>query len=131
MRRADHNVDLGPRAGIHGGEVVFNGTIEEFIGGSSAPRSMPNKIAQRSNMSPMRGFGLTSRAERTIHHSLTRDYLTGRKSIPIGESRRSLRTVENWIEIRGARANNLKNIDARFPVARLSVITGISGSGKS
>jgi excinuclease ABC subunit A len=45
--------------------------------------------------------------------------------------RRSLRDVENWIEIRGARANNLKNIDVRFPVGRLSVITGISGSGKS
>src|SRR5439155_1705155 len=44
---------------------------------------------------------------------------------------RSLRDVESWIEIRGARANNLNNIDARFPVARLSVITGISGSGKS
>jgi excinuclease ABC subunit A len=50
---------------------------------------------------------------------------------PIQGSRRSLRDVGSWIEIRGARANNLKNIDVRFPVARLSVITGISGSGKS
>ena len=50
---------------------------------------------------------------------------------PTRESRRSLRTVENWIEIRGAQANNLKDIDARFPLSRLSVITGISGSGKS
>src|SRR2546423_8247448 len=47
------------------------------------------------------------------------------------ESRRSLRSVENWIEIHGARANNLKNVETRFPVGRLSVITGISGSGKS
>ena len=50
---------------------------------------------------------------------------------PIRGSRRSLRDVENWIEIRGARANNLKDIDVRFPVGRLSVITGISGCGKS
>jgi excinuclease ABC subunit A len=50
---------------------------------------------------------------------------------PIRGSRRSLRDVENWIEVRGARANNLKDLDVRFPVGRLSVITGISGSGKS
>src|ERR1043166_6482785 len=82
-------------------------------------------------MSREAAIGLTSSAERPIHHSLTRDYLTGRKSMTRRESRRSLRTVENWIEIRGARANNLKNIDVRFPIARLSLITGISGSGKS
>src|SRR5207244_12039086 len=50
---------------------------------------------------------------------------------PIRGSRRSLRDAENWIEIRSARANNLKDIDVRFPVGRLSVITGISGSGTS
>ena len=133
VRRADHIVDLGPRAGAHGGEVVFNGSRAEFLGGSRSPRAMATPIAQRSKMSPesVRGFGLTSSAERPIHHSLTRDYLTGAKSMSRRESRRSLRTVENWIEICGAHANNLKNIDVRFPVARLSVITGISGSGKS
>jgi excinuclease ABC subunit A len=131
MRRADHIVDLGPRAGIHGGEVVFNGSREEFLGGSRSPRAMPVTIAKRSKMSREAAIGLTSSAERPIHHSLTRDYLTGRKSMTRRESRRSLRTAENWIEIRGATANNLKNIDVRFPVARLSVITGISGSGKS
>src|SRR5205823_3798939 len=50
---------------------------------------------------------------------------------PIRGSRRSLRGVETWIEVRGARVHNLNNIDVRFPVGRLSVITGISGSGKS
>src|ERR1700730_27901 len=50
---------------------------------------------------------------------------------PLRKSRRSLRDVENWIEVRGARANNLKDVDVRFPIGRLSVITGISGSGKS
>ncbi len=98
MRRADHIVDLGPRAGIHGGEVVASGTLSDV-------RKNPNSETARCLKSPL------------CH--------------PIRGSRRSLRDVENWIEIRGARANNLKKIDVRFPVGRLSVITGISGSGKS
>ena len=98
MRRADHILDLGPRAGIHGGEVVAAGTLREI-------ERNPDSETARCLKSPL------------CH--------------PIRGSRRSLRDVENWIEIRGARANNLKNIDVRFPVGRLSVITGISGSGKS
>ena len=98
MRRADHIVDLGPRAGIHGGEVVAAGTLREI-------ERNPNSETARCLKSPL------------CH--------------PIRGSRRSLRDVENWIEVRGARANNLKNVSARFPVGRLSVITGISGSGKS
>ena len=98
MRRADHIVDLGPRAGIHGGEVVASGTLSDV-------QKNPNSETARCLKSPL------------CH--------------PIRGSRRSLRDVENWIEIRGARANNLKNIDVRLPVGRLSVITGISGSGKS
>src|SRR5205814_3402158 len=98
MRRADHIVDLGPRAGAHGGEVVASGTLSDI-------QQNPNSETARCLKSPL------------CH--------------PIRGSRRSLRDVENWIELRGARANNLKNIDVRFPVGRLSVITGISGSGKS
>jgi excinuclease ABC subunit A len=98
IRRADHIVDLGPRAGIHGGQVVTSGTLSEV-------QKNPNSETARCLKSPL------------CH--------------PIRGSRRSLRDVENWIEIHGARANNLKNIDVRFPVGRLSVITGISGSGKS
>ena len=98
MRRADHIVDLGPRAGIHGGEVVAAGTLREI-------ERNPNSETARCLKSPL------------CH--------------PIRGSRRSLRDVENWIEVRDARANNLKNVGARFPVGRLSVITGISGSGKS
>jgi excinuclease ABC subunit A len=98
MRNADHIVDLGPRAGIHGGEVVAAGTLREI-------ERNPNSETARCLKSPL------------CH--------------PIRGSRRSLRDVGNWITIRGARANNLKNIDVRFPVGRLSVITGISGSGKS
>jgi len=98
MRRADHIVDLGPRAGVHGGEVVAQGTLRDI-------EQAPDSETGRCLKSP-------------ICH-------------PTRKSRRSLRSVEDWIEIRGARVNNLKDIDARFPVGRLSVITGISGSGKS
>ncbi len=98
MRRADHIIDLGPRAGLHGGEVVAQGTLQEIA---------------RSEVSE------TGRCLKfPISH-------------PIRKSRRSLSSVENWLEIYGARANNLKNVDVRFPIGRLSVITGISGSGKS
>ena len=82
MRRADHIVDLGPRAGIHGGEVVAAGTLREI-------ERNPNSETARCLKSPL------------CH--------------PIRGSRRSLRDVENWIEIRGARANNLKNVRCAFP----------------
>ncbi len=98
MRRADHIIDLGPRAGVHGGEVVASGTLRE--------------IEQATN----------SETGRCLRSPLCH---------PIRKTRRSLRDVESWIEIRGACANNLKNVDVQFPVGRLSVITGISGSGKS
>ena len=98
MRRADYIVDLGPRAGSHGGEVVATGTLRDL---------------ERSKNSE------TGRCLKTpLSH-------------PTRKSRRSLGTVENWIQVHGARANNLKDVDVRFPVGRLSVITGISGSGKS
>jgi excinuclease ABC subunit A len=98
MRRADHVVDLGPRAGVHGGEVVVQGTLRDI-------ERAKNSETGRCLKTPL------------CH--------------PILKSRRSLRDVANWIEVRGARANNLKDVDVRFPIARLSVITGISGSGKS
>jgi excinuclease ABC subunit A len=131
MRRADHIIDLGPRAGAHGGEVVFNGSREEFFGGSPSPSVMPNKIAQRSSISGFATSDLTSPSEKPIHQSLTREYLIGERSMPVRKSRRSLGAVEHWIEICAACANNLKDVDVHFPIGRLSVITGISGSGKS
>ena len=98
VRRADHIIDLGPRAGIHGGKVVAAGTLRDI-------EENPNSETARCLQTPLRH--------------------------PIRGSRRPLRDVENWMEVRGASANNLKNIDVRFPIGRLSVITGISGSGKS
>jgi len=98
MRRADHVVDLGPRAGVHGGEVVAQGSLRDV---------------QRAK---------NSETGRCLKKPLCH---------PIRKSRRSLHDVENWLEVRGARANNLKEVDVCFPIGRLSVITGISGSGKS
>jgi excinuclease ABC subunit A len=98
MRRADHIIDLGPGAGMHGGEVVVQGTLRDI---------------EKHR---------TSETGRCLKNPL---------SHPTRKTRRSLGEVEQWIEIRGAHAHNLKNVDARFPVGRLSVITGISGSGKS
>jgi excinuclease ABC subunit A len=98
MRRADHIIDLGPGAGMHGGEVVVQGSLADIEKHKSSEtgRCLKNPLCH-----------------------------------PMRKTRRSLGEVEQWIEIRGAHAHNLKNVDARFPVGRLSVITGISGSGKS
>ncbi len=98
MRCADHIIDLGPGAGIHGGEMVVQGSLRE--------------IERHSR----------SETGRCLKNPL---------SHPTRKTRRSLSEVEQWIEIHGAHAHNLKSVDARFPVGRLSVITGISGSGKS
>ena len=98
MRRADHIIDLGPGAGIHGGEVVAQGTLRDIKEVSASQ---------------------TGRCLRTpLCH-------------PVRKSRRSLGEVVHWLEIEDAHANNLKHVDVRFPIGRLSVITGISGSGKS
>jgi excinuclease ABC subunit A len=98
MRRADHIIDLGPRAGVHGGAVVATGTLRDI-------ERAKNSETGRCLKTPL------------CH--------------PIRRMRRGLGDVENWIEIQKARANNLKDVDVRFPLGRLSVITGISGSGKS
>ena len=98
MRRADYIIDLGPGAGMHGGEVVVQGALPDIErhASSETGRCLKNPLCH-----------------------------------PTRNERRSLEEVEQWIEIRGAHANNLKEVDVRFPVGRLSVITGISGSGKS
>ncbi|HEY2103949.1 MAG TPA: excinuclease ABC subunit UvrA [Chthoniobacterales bacterium] len=98
MRHADHIIDLGPRAGSHGGEVIASGKLADI-------ERAQNSETGRCLKSPL------------CH--------------PIRKTRRSLKDAESWIEISGARVNNLKKVKVRFPVGRLSVISGISGSGKS
>ena len=96
MRAADFIVDIGPKAGVHGGEVVAKGMVEDIC---NEPRS------------------------------LTGDYLSGRRKIEIP----SVRTKPDgrWLEVVGAKQNNLKNVNAKFPVGLFTAVTGVSGSGKS
>ncbi|MBQ2712001.1 MAG: excinuclease ABC subunit UvrA [Clostridia bacterium] len=96
IRAADHIIDIGPLAGIHGGELVAEGTVEDIM---ACPRSV------------------------------TGDYLAGRKSIPVPTVRRAV--PKQFLTVKGARQNNLKNIDVHFPVGLFTVVTGVSGSGKS
>jgi excinuclease ABC subunit A len=98
IRTADYVIDLGPGAGEHGGEVIFQGTPAELIEDRAAG-------------------------------SLTGAYLTHARSIPTPKARRP--QLRGEIVIRGARANNLKNIDVRIPLGVLTAVTGVSGSGKS
>ena len=96
MREADYVVDIGPGAGVHGGQIVAQGTLDEIL---ENPKSMT---------------GL---------------YLSGKKVIEIPEHTRE--GNGNFIEIKGAKENNLKNINAKIPLGKFVCITGVSGSGKS
>ena len=94
---ADHLVDLGPGAGVHGGRVVAQGTPEEIMSNPA---------------------------------SLTGQYLTGRRRIPLPRTRREF-DPQAVIGIRGARGNNLRGIDVDVPLGLMTCVTGVSGSGKS
>ena len=98
IRRADYILDLGPGAGVRGGELVAAGTLAQVL-------------------------------ENT--HSLTAKYLTGELNIPMPKQRVKASDEKGWIEIIGARENNLRDIDARIPLGTLTCVTGVSGSGKS
>ena len=96
MRAADFIVDVGPGAGIHGGEIVAAGTLEEIL---------------------------------QVERSVTGQYLSGVKKIPVPSRRRAGNGSK--LAVKGARENNLKNIDVEIPLGTLTCVTGVSGSGKS
>ena len=97
IRSADHVVDMGPGAGVHGGEVVASGTPLEV---AKAPASV------------------------------TGQYLSGQRRIPV-PTRRTPPAKGRWLELFGARGNNLKDLSVRLPLGLMTCITGVSGSGKS
>ena len=96
MRSADYIVDVGPGAGVHGGEIVAAGSVRDIC-----------------------------KAKRSI----TGDYLSGRKRIEVPQTRRP--GNGNFLTVKGAHENNLRNIDVKFPLGEFICVTGISGSGKS
>jgi len=94
MKMADYIVDIGPKAGSHGGNIVASGTFEEIL----------------------------------LADSLTADYLSERKKIEVPAKRRE---PSDYLEIKGASENNLKNVNVKIPLGVLCSVTGVSGSGKS
>lgn len=95
MRAADQIIDIGPLAGTHGGELVFQGIHKDL---------------------------------ETEERSLTARYLTGKEKIPVPATRRNW---NHFIELTGVRENNLKNVNVKFPLNVMTVVTGVSGSGKT
>ncbi|MBA2743328.1 MAG: ATP-binding cassette domain-containing protein, partial [Chthoniobacterales bacterium] len=142
IRAADHLIDIGPGRGEQGGELVFEGTLDQMLGLGSAGASPAvsrasrgtsgNGLGHQPNERPQtlpRGASTSGRGARAPQsQSLTRDYLSGRKSIPIPKSRRKTRAV---IKITGAHEHNLRNVDVDIPLGVFTCVTGVSGSGKS
>jgi excinuclease ABC subunit A len=96
MLNADQIIDIGPGAGVHGGELIAQGTLEEIV---------------------------------KVKESITGQYLSGRRDIPVPEGRR--KPKDRWLEVKGAQEFNLKDIDVKIPLGLFVCINGVSGSGKS
>ena len=112
MRRADYIVDLGPGAGIHGGNVVAAGTLPELL---RHPESITGQSLRAKKTYPSRGKRRPVGCERT------------RSRAAIGTAA----PMSGWLSLSQADRNNLKNLTVRFPLGRLVLVTGVSGSGKS
>jgi len=101
MRRSDRIIDLGPGAGMFGGQVIAQGTVAEL---AKNPASVTGQALGRHVQHPLHG---------------------ARRPLPAAKAK------DGWLRVKGAHANNLKDVDVNLPLGRLTVITGISGSGKS
>lgn len=131
IMESDYLVDLGPYAGRHGGEVTAFGWTKDLLSFSKmSPRnfsSSSDKVELRRGLKKEENNAKKPSVD--FPKSLTLQYLRGEKEINLDRARR-VKEAEA-IKIIGAKVNNLKNIDAEFPLRKLVVITGVSGSGKS
>ncbi len=96
IRHADHVIDMGPGAGVHGGEVIYSGNLDGLL---------------------------------ACNNSITADYLSGRREIPLRATRR--KGSGKAVTVHGATANNLQSVTVAFPLGTFTCVTGVSGSGKS
>ena len=121
MMAADWLIDVGPGAGEAGGEVCLSGPLDVLMGQDNTDVT--------SLRDPLESWQSPHNEKVIIKDSITLDYLTGRKSIEVPQTRRKGNGLT--LGIRGARGNNLKNVDIDFPLGMLIGISGVSGSGKS
>ncbi|MEY2577482.1 MAG: excinuclease subunit, partial [Verrucomicrobiota bacterium] len=121
IRASDHIIDIGPGRGEYGGELVFSGALDEFVGGATGD-GLPSGRGAKTLIHPHRRGGAPA------PNSLTLDYLSRRKSIPVPKSRRKSKAS---IRITGAKEHNLQNLDVEIPLGIFNCVTGVSGSGKS
>ena len=126
MRAADQIIDIGPEAGSQGGHLVWQGTWEE-IGQERGNGGMEERnVLASSDLAALPSS--ISPFFRSSFPSYTLDFLTGREKVEVPTYRR---VPTHWLELTGARENNLKDVDVKFPLNTLAVVTGVSGSGKS
>ena len=141
IRAADYIIDIGPKAGRLGGEVVYQGDMRDVLAtsyklqatsGGEERQATSYKLQATSSSSLVAKDSedeLVARSSSLVaKDSYTVRYLLGLETIAVPAQRRPW---NNYIEIRGARENNLKGVDVRFPLNVMTVVTGVSGSGKS
>ena len=127
MKAADLLIDIGPKAGVNGGEIVFEGRLEDALRAISDERAASHDDGAKKDNAPAETPQEKIYAINALERSLTLQYLTGRRP-------RITRQKRSWnysITIEGAMEHNLKDIDVKFPLGVLTVVTGVSGSGKS
>jgi len=124
MRQADYIIDLGPGAGVHGGEVVAAGTLAELL---RHPESITGRCLRARKTYPTRGQRrLVTPVAAGVRRLISESEKHRRLSRKAGSA-----ATKSWLTLHHAAKNNLKNLTVRFPLGRLVLVTGVSGSGKS